>query len=143
MKTLIRVMIILLACLAVTGALYAVGQGRGANQALAGRFERPRGQALRGVDSQDALRGGEARENNNQSGVGRPPFSGEGRGREGLGREGFARGRGGQVLSLRSWLGFARTLLPIALVIGVVTLFAKLFKGRRRQLRSVSAEGVS
>ncbi|MEZ4730370.1 MAG: hypothetical protein R3E79_24850 [Caldilineaceae bacterium] len=127
MKTLFRLGVILLVCLAITGGAYAIGQSPWATQQTLGRFERSRGAREFGEREADervgTFRSGES-------------FRSEGD-REAFGGERSVRGRGLQLFSVRIWLGFTRTLVPIALIITIVTLFTKAVK-RRRHHRGTS-----
>lgn len=109
MKTMTRILIILLAALTVVGATWAVGQS--SSNSSTTTFVR-----------------GE-----------RAEFGGtEGRPVGPEGREGFDRD-GSQLLSVRGWLGFAETLVPIALIITVVALPTSLWKRRQRAQRQAGA----
>jgi hypothetical protein len=102
MKTLLRIAIIIAACLVVTGVTYAVGQTDWANQAPT-RFERSRAEG----DSS-------------------PPATSERRpvgGREGRSAD----------LSVRGWLGFGQTLIPMTVVITLVSFLTNMRKRRRQR----------
>ncbi len=105
MKTIARVMIIMLAAMTVIGATWAVGQSSGNSNAT----------IFVGRDRAD--------------------FGGrEGRPARPEGGDGFARD-GSQFLNVRGWLGFAETLVPITLIITAVALPTNLWKRRQRAQR--------
>jgi len=111
MKAIIRLLIILLAAVAVTGATWAIGQSSGSSR-----------------DS--AFVQGE-----------RPDFGGsEERTAPPAGREGGDH-HAAQWTSVRGWLGFAETFVPITIIITLVTLPASLWKRyqRTREHRAATA----
>lgn len=112
MKAIIRLLIILLAAFAVTGATWAIGQSSGNS-------------------SESAFVRGE-----------RPDFGeSEGRSAPPGGREGRAGGdhHAAQWTSVRGWLSFAETLVPITIIIALVTLPASLWKRYQRTRRHTAA----
>ncbi|MCC6606186.1 MAG: hypothetical protein IT327_23470 [Anaerolineae bacterium] len=127
MKTVGRILAILLAVTAVAGATYALGQtswfasqvaSRGGDR---GGFERPEGEEF----------GELAGPGFGQDGRPERPEFGDGRGRDGA--DGF---------NLFALAAFARTLVPIALVTTAVVLFTKLADGwRKRGKTAVAAPG--
>lgn len=124
MKTLLRLTVILLACLLITGALYTLGQTDWATQQPPGRFER-----LRGAEGIRENAGGENTPSNRNQTEDAQPLTRRSRPENGR----FEGERGAQFLSLRGWLGFARTLIPIAIIISLVTLLTKGVKSRQRR----------
>lgn len=112
MKAIIRLLIILLAAFAVTGATWAIGQSSGNS-------------------SDSAFVQGK-----------RPDFGeSEGRPAPPAGREGRAGGdhHAAQWTSVRGWLGFAETLVPITIIIILVTLPASLWKRYQRARHHTAA----
>ncbi len=105
MKTIARILIILLAAMTVVGATWAVGQSSSNSGATTA------------VSRNRADFGGAE---------GAPPRP--------EGGEGFSRD-GSQVLSVRGWLGFAETLVPITLIITLIALPTSLWKRRQRAQR--------
>ena len=104
MSSIKQIVIILLAALVVTGALYGYGQMNGAAAGENGRF----GEFERRDDF----------EGRGEFGEGRPP-RGEG-------------DRGLVPFNVRGILGFGQTLIPIALIIIVVALINKASSTSRR-----------
>ncbi len=133
MKTISRIMIILLAATLIGGVTYAIGNSNwGTAQAAFGgrggeRFSRAAGAVGNGEAAAQPLR-------TDQHGS-RPEH------REG-GHGGFDRD-GGRGFSFFGLLGLARTILPIALIIGVVVLAAngigQLFNRRKGKSTPVAA----
>ena len=111
MKTLLHIGIIVVACLVVTGTTYAIGQTAWANQAQP-RFERSRAE---GAPNQ-----AQASETN---------------------RPGGERGGRDADLSVRGWLGFAQTLIPMAIIIALISFLTNINKRRRH--RSETTPSVS
>lgn len=115
MKAIMRLFIILLAAFAVTGATWAIGQSSGNN-------------------SDSAFVRGDRPDFGNREGRPAPP----------AGREGHEGGdhNAAQWTSVRGWLGFAETLVPITLIITLVTLPASLWKRYRRTRHHTAATAV-
>ncbi|MEZ4679404.1 MAG: hypothetical protein R2932_34805 [Caldilineaceae bacterium] len=116
MKTLGRIVIILVAALVVVGATWAVGQSGGNSGGNSGSFARRTRPEFSAEAGRPARPDGELRE------------FGERGGRDGA-----------QLLSLRGWLGFGQTLVPMAIIIALVALPTSLWKKRRRAQRSTTS----
>ncbi len=136
MKTIGRILVILLAITAVAWATYALGQTSWFAEQVAGRGgDRDR------IQLQDGDGSGEF----GQPGFGqggrpaRPDFGGEGgTGFEGRGRDGASG------VNLFAVAEFARTLLPMALVITAVVLITKLTDSwRKRRKTAVTPEPLA
>lgn len=122
MKTVIRIVLILLAALAVTGVTYAVSQSAWATAQFAGApgGERSEGRPSGAFDPSTAASAGE-----------RPSGRGEG-------------GEHGGGVNLFAFAAFLRILLPMALMIGAVTLIrAVAARVQRRRDRAAPATGAS
>lgn len=106
MKTILRILAIVLVITAVAGATYAVGQSAWVTQQFGLRDGRGEGRFEHDDDADDFRPAEGAFERDE-----RPGFAG-----------GFERGRGehGGGINLFAITGFVRTLLPMTLVIGVV-----------------------
>lgn len=135
MKTVGRILAILLAVTAVAGATYALGQTSWFAEQVASRggdrggFERPDGEEFGELAGPGFGQDGRPERPEFGDDGGSPGF--EGRGREGAG--GF---------NLFALAAFARTLVPIALVTTAVVLLTKLADGwRKRGKTAVAAPG--
>ena len=102
MRTLLRISIILVACLVVTGVTYAIGQTDWANQATP-RFERS---GAEGVPTQ-----AQASEPNSTGGE---------------------RGGRAADLSVRGWLGFGQMLIPMTIITALISFLTTIRKRRSR-----------
>lgn len=114
MKTIWRIVLILVAAFAVTGATWAMGQtSDNSNFSMRDRggFARPEGQAA--------------------------PTNGEFRGRGDF-RDGNEH-HAAQFFSVRGWLGFTQTLVPMAMIIAVVALPMKFWQQRKRARRNATS----
>ena len=111
MKTIGRMVVILFAAAVVIGATWLIGQNNG-NSTFVPR-ERP---TFAGAEAQAAPATGELRAN----------------------REFRERGERhtAQWLSMRGWLGFTQTLVPMTIIIVLVALPTKYWKRRQRARRS-------
>jgi len=112
MKAMIRILIILLAAFAVTGATWAIGQSSGSS-------------------SDSAFVQGDRPEFGNRAGQSAPT----------AGRAGGDH-HAAQWTSVQGWLGFAETLVPITIIITLVTLPANLRKRNQRTRRHPAATAV-
>jgi hypothetical protein len=107
MKTIGRILVILAAALVVIGATWAVGRNSSSSTSTFDRAERP---AFSSAEGRPA-----------------PP--------DGASRERDGDHHAAQPFSLRGWLGFAQTLVPMMMIITLVVLPTSLWKKRRRARR--------
>lgn len=106
MKTIARLLTILLAAFMVVGATWAVGQSSGNTNAFAGRG-RPEFSQQEGQRAFPDREFGERGERD-----------------------------GAQLFNARGWFGFTQTVVPIALIIAVVALPMNFWKRRQRARRN-------
>ena len=119
MKTVMQIVIICLVSLGVVAVAYSFGQSSPSFTGFDGR----RPPEFRAQNS------------TNNGAANLPVQEGETVGRPEGGRERGEHGRGAQPLSARSLFAFGQTLIPMALVIGIVTLVSASFKRRSSTLQ--------
>ena len=119
MKTIMQIVIICLVSLAVVAVAYSFGQS---STSLAG-FDGRRPPEFRAQNS------------TNSGAANLPAQQGETVRRPERGPERGEHGRGAQPFSTRSLFAFGQTLIPMALVIGIVTIVSSSFKRRFFPLR--------
>lgn len=131
MKVVFRILVILVAAFVVVGVTYAIGRTEWATERAQSAFSRPSpggSQSPEGFERPEG-RGGLPEGFERSEGESRPPQGSEIPG----GSERRGGGRPASPLSTASLTSFARTLIPMALVVTVVVLATKGIDAIRRR----------
>ncbi|MCA9926401.1 MAG: hypothetical protein KC421_28730 [Anaerolineales bacterium] len=124
MKALKQIVIILAVALVVTGITYALGQSQTAQNALGFGGFSEFGERTEGFEGRRPPEGGDF--------DGFPEGFPQGRGDFG---ERGPRGRTSGLFNAGSWLTFARTLIPMSIIIVAVVLLSKGIRFARKRVR--------